>query len=64
MMNYHFVGNSRHGDKKHFGLPWFIPRKAVYINAREYVYLKYCTPVALIVCVCVCVCMQNIETTK
>ena len=31
-----------------------------YINAREYVYLKYCTPVALIVCVC----MQNIETTK
>ena len=37
-----------------------------YINAREYVYLKYCTPVALIVCVCVCVCvfMQNIETTK
>jgi hypothetical protein len=30
MMNYHFVGNRRHGDKKHFGLPWFIPRKAVY----------------------------------
>ena len=25
-----------------------------YINVREYVYLKYCTPVALIVCVCLC----------
>jgi len=34
-----------------------------YINAREYVYLKYCTPVALIVCVCVCV-MQIFETAK
>ena len=33
-----------------------------YINAREYVYLKYCTPVALIVCVCVFI--QIFETTK
>ena len=35
-----------------------------YINTREYAYLKYCTPVALIVCVCVCVFIQIFETTK
>ena len=30
MMNYHFVGNRRHGDKKHFGLPYISAKKAVH----------------------------------
>lgn len=54
MMNYHFVGNRRYGDKKNTSASLGSFQEKPYINnVREYVYLKYCTPVALIVCVCV-----------